>query len=311
MNAPGISTCKRCRAALIEDPVAPVKGTQALRQPSDGDEAWPGTVIGRPPRYRIVRFLGEGGIARVFEACELFGAQERVAVKLMKSFTGGSARSRSIREAIHLARVVHPNVVGVRDVFDHAGAVALVLDLVDGGTLADRLDRGPLSEAELAGVGQGVLTGLSAIHSEGLVHRDIKPSNVLLTREGTPRLADLGIAFAAQDARQRLTTHGVVGTLEFMSPEQIRGGAVDCRTDIYAVGVLFFQLLVGEPPFLNDEGSQYTIMHKHIHERPPIERLTGKANGAVIAAVAKALAKNPDDRWPNVDELRRATGWSE
>jgi len=170
----------------------------------------------------------------------------------------------------------------------------LELELVTGGTLADKIAAGPIPERECVRLMTGVLSGLTAIHRAGLVHRDVKPANVLISAEGVPKIADLGIAHELEGAR--LTRTGAsLGTPHYMSPEQIRGHSVSFSTDLYACGVILYEMLTGSPPF--DGESEYDVKERHVHVQPDLQRLRERSPEYLVRAVARALAKDPSQRW--------------
>ncbi len=170
--------------------------------------------------------------------------------------------------------------------------MVLALEYLPGGTLADRIGHG-LAVTEVVRLGRGLLAGLGAIHKAGLVHRDIKPANVFLTADDEPKIADLGIAHDSV-GRSMTRTGARMGTPEYMSPEQIRGEKIDACTDIYACGILFYEVLTGEVPFQGN--SEYGVQKKHMEQAVDRARLAGKAPPGLVAMVEKALAKLPEHR---------------
>lgn len=179
--------------------------------------------------------------------------QRDVAIKLLRPDVGGRSPAALLREARAAARVAHPNVCTIHEVGEHEGTPFLVMELLDGETVADRLARGPLGPFEACAILIPALDALDALHQEGLVHLDIKPANVFVTSRGV-KLVDFGLTrgTAAGDRVSTITTSGVgllAGTPSYMAPEQVRGEAVDARTDVFAAGVLLFELVTGERPF--------------------------------------------------------------
>ncbi|MER5373446.1 protein kinase [Streptomyces sp. NPDC002553] len=259
-------------------------------------------------RYRIEVKLGSGGMADVFRAYDTKLAR-MVALKAMRnglSFDDGyPARFR--REAQAMAAISHPHVVSVHDMGEEP-VPYIVMELVNGRSLADLLlERHALPVAQALDLASQVLAGLAVAHVHQLVHRDIKPGNVLLTVNGTAKVADFGIARAVQGAGTALTRTGrMIGTPHYMSPEQVRGRSdIDGRSDLYSVGVMLFQMLAGRLPFEAD--SHYAIGYLHLTAVPPTLASLGNAvDPAVEAVLARALAKEPAHRYPDAEAMRAA-----
>jgi len=184
--------------------------------------------------------------------------------------------------------------------------VVLVLEFVDGGTLEDRIAAaGPLPDGDVRTIASGLLNALGAFHAHALVHRDVKPSNVLLTRDGTPKLTDLGVSLDASGERERLTRLGArIGTVQYMSPEQVKGNDVGAWTDIYAAGLVLYEMLTGLPPFQSD--SEFELAEMHVNSEIDYTLLRGAVTPTVVAAIAKALMKDPAARFRSVDDFRAA-----
>ncbi|MFE1286888.1 protein kinase [Streptomyces sp. NPDC058751] len=272
-----------------------------------GDTWGPGTTLAGG-RYRIDAKLGSGGMAEVFRAYDTKLART-VALKVMladlSSDDGYPARFR--REAQAMAAISHPQVVAVHDMGDEP-VPYIVMELVEGRSLADLLAaRRHLPVTQALDLASQVLAGLAVAHAQGLVHRDIKPGNVLLATDGTAKVADFGIARAAEGTGTILTRTGLmIGTPHFMSPEQVLGrSGIDPRSDLYSVGVMLFQMLTGRLPFEADSG--YSVGYLHLTAPPPTLASLGIAAGPVAEAVlARALAKDPDQRYPDAESMRAA-----
>ncbi|MEV4438722.1 protein kinase [Streptomyces sp. NPDC049577] len=272
-----------------------------------GDVLGPGATLAGG-RYLIDTRLGSGGMAEVFRAYDAKLARI-VALKAMRpglSFDDGyPARFR--REAQAMAAISHPHVVAVHDMGDEP-VPYIVMELVAGRSLADLLRaRRALPVAQALGLASQVLAGLAVAHAHELVHRDIKPGNVLLTADGTAKVADFGIARAAAAAGTALTRTGqMIGTWHYMSPEQLQGRPdIDGRSDLYSVGVLLFQMLAGRLPFEADSG--YAIGYLHLNAAPPTLASLGiEADPTVEAVLARALAKDPALRYPDAESMRKA-----
>ncbi|MFZ4579838.1 MAG: serine/threonine-protein kinase, partial [Myxococcota bacterium] len=265
----------------------------------------PGQLLGGG-RYRVVQTLGGGGMGLVVRALDL-RLKRDVAVKLLHSdlVAHPTARRRMTQEAEALARVEHPNVVRVLDVFDEGPQLALVLELVTGGDLSQRVGPGGIPAVDVVPLMVGVLSGLQAIHDAGLVHRDIKPGNILLSNTGVPKITDLGVARDSR-ARERTQLGAALGTLDYMSPEQVQSLTVDVRSDVYAAGMVLYELLTGHRPY--NATTDFDIANAHVHVAPNLRALEGKAPPQLISVVAKALAKAPDDRFASAAAMAGALG---
>ena len=288
LNPPTAAACFRCNASLVV--VAASAGAVGLGQVIDG-------------RYRVESALGAGAMGNVFAASDL-RLNRRVALKVLNEELNQhpTARVRMEREAKALATINHPNVVKINNVFAVDRSLVLDLELVTGGTLAERSGRGAMTPQASLGTMGAILAGLHAIHCAGLVHRDMKPANVLMTKQGVPKIADLGIAHQLDGVR--ITRMGAaLGTPQYMSPEQIRGQSVTHATDIYACGVMLYEMLTGVPLFQGD--SAHDVEAAHVSAAPDLRRLGGLPQH-VVNAVARALEKRPEMRWTSAVEFAAA-----
>ena len=210
------------------------------------------------------------------------------------------------REAKAAANLNHPNIVGIYDWGQEQGTYYIVMEYVVGRSMADVLrSTGPLSPDRAAEIASDVAEGLSSAHSAGLVHRDIKLGNIIVSDDGQVKVADFGIATAlAQRAGDNLTHIGsVMGTATYFSPEQARGKALDGRSDLYSLGVVLYEMIVGRPPFTADTSTAVAV--KHVQERPlPPSMLGVNIAQSLEAIILKLLAKNPANRYPRADDLR-------
>lgn len=263
------------------------------------------TILGE--RYQLLELLGRGGMGEVW--CARDRRLDRlVAVKLLRPAGGldEGARARFTAEARAAARLNHANVVTVYDSGDHAGIPFLVMELLPGRTLADDIREGPLSEARAKALTLDVLAALDASHAAGILHRDIKPANVLLTGDGTARLADFGIAKSLH-AEDVTATGIVLGTTAYLAPERFAGGAATERSDLYAVGALLYEALSGRKPFEAD--APLALLHAIQEQSPPSlpdQRLD--LDPQVVAAVERALEKDPAKRFSSAAEMAHALG---
>jgi eukaryotic-like serine/threonine-protein kinase len=261
-------------------------------------------------RYELDGIVGRGGMAEVFRARDI-RLDRIVAVKTLREDLARDQtfQARFRREAQSAASLNHPSIVAVYDTGeDMAGAAPvpyIVMEYVDGRTLRDLLrdDRRLLPE-RAAEITDGVLRALDYSHRHGIIHRDIKPGNVMLTRTGEIKVMDFGIARAVSDAQATMTqTAQVIGTAQYLSPEQARGERVDARSDLYSCGCLFYELLTGRPPFTGD--SPVAIAYQHVRENPvPPTRVDPEVPAWADAIVLKAMAKDPAARYQSAGDMR-------
>jgi len=255
-------------------------------------------------RYRVTGELGVGGMATVFLARDLRHARD-VAVKVMHPFVAAAlGRARFLGEIEMVAQMHHPYIVPLYDSGDAGRALYYVMPYEPGQSLRQRLARdGRLDAADVVLVLRDLCDALAYAHERGIVHSDIKPDNVLLSGRHA-LLTDFGIARATSSAGHELVGNAALGTPAYMAPEQIAGDAIDHRTDIYAVGVLGYELLTGRTPFVGE--TRGAILDAHVNEAPPaLAALSSETPLALAALVTRCLAKRPGDRWQSAEELLR------
>jgi len=261
------------------------------------------------PQYRLERELGRGGMGVVFRAVDL-ALDRRVAVKAAHPELAAqpTIAERFLAEARMLARIRHPNIVTVHNAGNVGGLLYYVMDEIPGESLRQRLNRdGILDPADTQALMGDIAAALAAASAAGFVHRDVKPENILLDAvSGRALLADFGIARPSGEPGQVTRTgQGVaVGTPTYMSPEQAAGEPVDTRSDVYSLGVVAYEALAGQPPFV---GPRRVVVSKHIAERPmPIRRVRPDVPPTLATVIMRALEKHPADRWQGGEDLRKA-----
>ena len=263
-------------------------------------------------RYRIVERLGEGGMGVVFRA-EDPRLERDVALKILKqdALHDEDSKRRFRLEARALSRLLHPNIATLFDFDSDKGVDFLVLEFVPGESLARMLANGPLPETRARAIAIDVTEGLQSAHEEGIVHRDLKPGNVVITPRGRAKVLDFGLARVmpgAASLTQSAPISGpaaLVGTVPYMSPEQVRDEGVDARTDLYALGALLFEMTTGRRPFSGDD--VLSLLYKITHEPAPLLRVVRPGLSAELeAVVAHCLEKAPLRRFSDAGALLRA-----
>ena len=296
-NRATAAECVRCRSALpeIEDPPfeKPDEEISKLRRAT-------GT------RYKVVRRLASGGMAEVFFA-EQAQLGRPVVIKVLHPHLSKDPEvaERFRREAEASAQLVHPHIVPILDYGAVEDAVYTVMPYLAGGSLADRVVRHrTVDPMEAASAIAQVACALDFAHRRGVVHRDVKPDNILFDEDGCAYLTDFGIATARMHGR--LTATGrAMGTPHYMSPEQAMGKLVDGRSDLYALGIVLYEALLGFPPF--DGADSFSVGYKQVHEQPvPPEQVDSRTPAGLAAIVMRLLSKQPGDRYARGFELADA-----
>jgi eukaryotic-like serine/threonine-protein kinase len=260
-------------------------------------------------RYEVEREIGRGGNARIFLATDTTG--RRVALKVLHpELLISVAADRFLREIRLASQLNHPHIAQILDSGEHDWLVYYVMSYVAGPTLREWLDgHSQLPVQETGRLATDLLGALDHAHSHGIIHRDVKPANVVLSADGAV-LLDFGIARAVAAAgNDQLTRSGIaVGTSSYMSPEQITASRdIDYRSDIYSLGCLLFECLTGRPPFVHR--NEAVVLQLHLSQPPDdVRSLRGDTPADLAAGIAKALAKQPEDRWKSANAMREALG---
>ncbi|HEX6237509.1 MAG TPA: protein kinase [Acidimicrobiales bacterium] len=254
-------------------------------------------------RYRLDEQIASGGMAQVWLGIDEV-LRRAIAVKVLHHHLAADETfvARFRHEAIAVARLSHPAIVNVYDTCSDDGVEAIVMELVRGETLRNRLDRGPVDPWHATDITVQVAGALAVAHAAGLVHRDIKPANILLSDDGRVKVGDFGIAKAVESA-DLTQTGSFVGTAKYLAPEQVEGNPVDGRTDLYSLGIVLYEMLCGRVPFEADSSSATALARLRTDPRPP--RAVNQGVPRELEAVTmRLLARDPDSRYDTADELR-------
>lgn len=303
--------------------MAPTQSPQGPSDPEatgsnipDAPEMWGNGGLVGDGRYRLTRRLGRGGMAEVF-AAEDVRLGRTVAVKLLRADLAEDpvSKARFTREAQSVAGLNHHAVVAVydsgEDLVGGNTVPYIVMELVEGHTIRDLLlnaDAPPPDQALI--IVSGVLEALAYSHQHGIVHRDIKPANVIITNSGAVKVMDFGIARALHGAQSTMTQTGMVmGTPQYLSPEQALGKTVDTRSDLYATGCLLYELLALRPPFTGE--TPLSVVYQHVQDMPvPPSQVADAVPPELDGLVMRSLAKDPDDRFQSAEEMRGLVQYS-
>ena len=255
--------------------------------------------------YQILNELGSGGMGRVYRVRNVISDRIEAMKVLLPDLAGRQELAvRFLREIKLLASLNHPNIAALRTALTVDNQLVMIMEYVEGETLADRLQHGPVPALDAVSYIDQVLSALSYAHQQHVIHRDIKPANMILTPQGVIKLMDFGIARAGNE-RSLTMTGTTLGSLSYMSPEQVKGEATDARSDLYSVGVSLYELVTGQRPF--QAHSDYSIMAAHVKEtpKPPIELEQGLPP-ALNEIILMAIAKEPAQRFQTADAFRNA-----
>src|SRR5690348_1280980 len=296
---PGVSSFPTADAATMRMiPIAPNLGVTPPH----------GMAERRIGKYVVKRELGRGGMGAVYLA-EQTGLGREVAIKELVPSAAADpvALKRFLQEAQVMARTSHPNLVQVYDLEQIEGANFIVLEFVRGRSLRDFINRGRIPLPQVFAVMHGILQALDYAHRHAIVHRDMKPENVLMSDEGDVKVADFGIARLTDDSGPGGTatkTGTTVGTPQYMSPEQVASSKVDGRSDLYSAGIVFYELVVGQPPFTaSDADGPFTLMAKHVQAppKPPSVHRPG-LDMRLEQVILKSISKRPEERYQSGQE---------
>src|SRR3954468_20861308 len=256
--------------------------------------------------YEVISILGAGGMGRVYKVKNVLTDRVEAMKVLLPDLEGHEeVAARFLREIKVLAGLDHPHIAALRTALTIDNQLVMIMEYVEGQSVSSALDRGPLSVADALTYLDQVLEALSFAHKHKIIHRDIKPANMMVTSQGYIKLMDFGIA-RTEDESSKLTAPGsTLGSMSYMSPEQIKGEATDERSDLYSLGISLYEMVTGEKPFHGD--SNFSIMAAHINQapRPPIDVHPGLPK-AVNDVILMSIAKAPEQRFQTADAFRNA-----
>ena len=255
--------------------------------------------------YEVLSILGLGGMGKVYKVRNVISDRAEAMKVLLPDLTAHqSLADRFLREIRLLASLNHPNIAALRTALTYENQLVMIMEFVEGETLANRIARAPISTAEAVNYSEQILSALSYAHKHNIIHRDIKPANMMLTPQGVVKLMDFGIARSGTDGS--LTSTGTtLGSLNYMPPEQVRGEAADGRSDLYSFGISLYELLTGKLPFQGD--SQYSLMTAQLNQQPPSPiSLRADVPPALNEIILMAMAKDPTDRFQSADAFSNA-----
>jgi serine/threonine-protein kinase len=255
--------------------------------------------------YEVLALLGAGGMGQVYSVRNLIsGRVEAMKILLPDLAAEAELATRFTVEIRTLAALDHPNIAQLRTAFEYQNQLVMIMEFVEGTTLERLSATRPVLVSDALNYASQVLAALTYAHSKGVTHRDIKPANIMITTHGVVKLMDFGIAKSSNDPQ--LTRPGTtVGSVYYMSPEQVRGGTVDARSDVYSFGVTLYQMLTGRRPFQGENA--YNVLTAQLNESPvPPAQLNQTLPSGLSEVVLRAMAKTPEDRYQSAEEFRQA-----
>lgn len=256
--------------------------------------------------YQVLKVLGAGGMGRVYQVKNVITDRVEAMKVLLPDLEGHEGvAARFLREIKVLAALHHPNIAGLHTALTIDNQLVMIMEYVEGDSLSHRVNKGPIPVPDTLDYLDQVLSALSYAHQQHVIHRDIKPANMMLTPDGTVKLMDFGIA-RTEDEPSKLTAPGsTLGSMNYMSPEQVKGEKTDERSDLYSLGISLYEMVTGEKPFQGD--SNFSIMAAHINQAPtpPVELHPGLP-AAVNELILTSIAKAPEQRFQTADEFRAA-----
>lgn len=261
--------------------------------------------------YRIEKLLGEGGMGAVYLATHT-QLDRQVAIKVLNPYLlrDTTIRERFNNEAAAMTSLQHANIVSLYDYLETGGNLCLVMEYIEGDSVEQYLrdKNGPIPEGKAIQLFVQILDAFAYAHSKGIIHRDIKPANVMISRDGQPKILDFGIARIVDEVSGKFTTAGIrTGTVVYMSPEQVHGRQADIRSDIYSLGVLFFEMLTGKPPYNREVHSDFDIQTMIVNKLlPRVKAVNPAVSQRLQVIIDKATAKNPDERFQNCEAFKKS-----
>ncbi len=254
--------------------------------------------------YEVLGVLGQGGMGAVYRVRNvLSGREEALKMVLPEMAADPDTAERFLREIRVQASLQHPHIAAIRTAVRSGGNILMIMELIDGVSVSARLKNGPLRWDEAARILDDILSALAYAHARGVVHRDIKPGNILVMKHGQSKLTDFGVARIETD--DRITrTNLVIGSVHYMSPEQIQSQPLDGRADLYSLGATFYEMVTGRPPVSG--ANHYAILHSHLHETPVAPAELIQLPRSVSDCIMKALEKKPAERFQTAHEFQGA-----
>lgn len=256
--------------------------------------------------YEVISILGSGGMGRVYQVRNAITDRVEAMKVLLPDLEGHEeVAARFLREIKLLAALKHPNIAALHTALTIDNQLVMVMEYVEGCSLSARLAKGPVPVPDALNYIDQVLDALSYAHQQNVIHRDIKPANMMLTPEGVMKLMDFGIARGSEEPAKLTATGTTLGSINYMSPEQVKGEPTDARSDLYSVGISLYEMVTGEKPFQGD--SNFSIMAAHINEvpKPPVQLHPGLPDG-LNEIILTAIAKSPAERFQSADAFRNA-----